>query len=314
MIPWNKLPKDIQKSLLVMIVLSGGATSSACCPIVCDPAPPPPTSPRVTPSMTPMICDPPPPPALTRTPSSLGTLTPMICDPAPPPASSRTPIGIGTITPMICDPPPPPSATIAGRPTETPAALRHFRMISLHTTGGLSLTGESVRGTVRDTSGDPIDQVKVSVQEGKTHVVTFSGSDGEFILGLPGPGSFLVTVGEDRSSAISISIQTNELATMEWQETSSDPASSLPLAEIRTVDIEYGSDMEFNAVSSWQDAEYRWTVSGGRIAGSGDTIVWDPPEAPGRYLLQVVADWGRTGLAVDSIVLLVREDGSKHIL
>ena len=38
-------------------------------------------------------------------------------------------------------------------------------------------------------------------------------------------------------------------------------------------------------------------------------MVWQPPAEPGRYLIQVVADWGRLGLAVDATVLVVQEDG-----
>ena len=92
MIPWQKLPKDLQRALLAIVVLSGeAAAASSCRPMVCDPAPPPRTSPTptLTPtsSVTPMICDPAPPPTITRTP----TVTPMICDPAPPPTATPTP-------------------------------------------------------------------------------------------------------------------------------------------------------------------------------------------------------------------------------
>ena len=86
MIPWQKLPKDLQRTVLAIVVLSGeAAAASSCRPMVCDPAPPPRTTPTptMTPAspLTPMICDPAPPPTITRTP----TMTPMICDPAPPP-------------------------------------------------------------------------------------------------------------------------------------------------------------------------------------------------------------------------------------
>ena len=46
MIPWQKLPKDLQRTILAIVVLSGeAAAASSCRPMVCDPAPPPRTSP-----------------------------------------------------------------------------------------------------------------------------------------------------------------------------------------------------------------------------------------------------------------------------
>src|SRR5512143_772361 len=56
MIPWNKLPQEAQKSLLVFIVLSSGASLAGCrepTPIICDPAPPPSVMPPATP--TPLV-------------------------------------------------------------------------------------------------------------------------------------------------------------------------------------------------------------------------------------------------------------------
>jgi hypothetical protein len=87
----------------------------------------------------------------------------------------------------------------------------------------------------------------------------------------------------------------------------------LPLAEIRTVDIVWEDGLTFGAETPWPGARYRWSVSGGTLAGSGEGVVWQPPAEPGRYLLQVVADWGQAGLAVDALVLAVEEDGSVTI-
>jgi hypothetical protein len=44
-----------------------------------------------------------------------------------------------------------------------------------------------------------------------------------------------------------------------------------------------------------------------------EQVMWQPPAEPGRYLLQLVADWGYEGLAVDSLVLTVNRDGSIYI-
>jgi hypothetical protein len=100
--------------------------------------------------------------------------------------------------------------------------------------------------------------------------------------------------------------------------TAGEAHAALPLAEIRTVSIYWddgdaGGDgsLRFEAASPWQGALYRWSTSGGTLgAGAGGQATWQPPAEPGRYLLQVVADWGATGMAVDALVLVVGSDGS----
>jgi hypothetical protein len=178
MVPWNKLPKDLQKAILSLIILYGSASVSC--------------------RLGPVICDPPPPPTTAPKPTATPTVTPMICDPPPPP----------TVTPMICDPPPPPP-----------------------------------------TGGESRPQL------------------------------------EDR----------------------------LPLAEIRAVEIVWEDGLTFGAETFWPGARYRWSVSGGTLSESDEGVVWQPPAEPGRYLLQVVVDWGQAGLAVDALVLAVEEDGSVTI-
>ena len=147
MIPWNKLPKDMQKAILVMIAMYGGSTAAACRPpgpVICDPAPPPTTSP--VPPVTPIICDPAPPPALTvspllASPTPTATLTPtatptatpttpIICDPAPPPS----------VTPMIFDPPPAPSSFREAPPSAAYATLPLAEIRSVHIVRGDALT------------------------------------------------------------------------------------------------------------------------------------------------------------------------------
>jgi hypothetical protein len=95
------------------------------------------------------------------------------------------------------------------------------------------------------------------------------------------------------------------------------PGAALPLAEIRTVSIYWddaaGDSAEgllFEAGSPWTGARYRWSASGGTLAGDGKQVTWQPPDREGRYLLQVVADWDAAGLAVDALVLVVGDDGS----
>lgn len=206
MIPWNSLPKDLQKAILVMITLYGGSTAAACRPpgpVICDPAPPPTTSP--VPPITPIICDPAPPPAL--------TVSPLLASPTPTATPTATPT-----TPIICDPAPPPSATpMIFDPPPAPSSFREA------------------------------------------------------------PANALV--------------------------------SALPLAEIRSVHIVRGNALTFAATTPWPGARMRWTASGGALLQDGSAVTWQPPAEPGRYLLQVVADWGQVGLAVDALVLEVGKDG-----
>jgi hypothetical protein len=125
MIPWHRLPKEIQRAILAMMLLSGeAAAASSCAPMVCDPPPPPSVQPQPTPVMSPIICDPAPPPAsatptATTTPGRPPAKTPMIFDPPPPPATGTptatatstatpTPARPPAKTPMIFDPPPEP--------------------------------------------------------------------------------------------------------------------------------------------------------------------------------------------------------------
>jgi hypothetical protein len=96
-----------------------------------------------------------------------------------------------------------------------------------------------------------------------------------------------------------------------------EPRAALPLAEIRTVSIywddssaEQEGGLIFEAGSPWPGARYRWSASGGTLHDDGRQATWQPPHKAGRYLLQVVADWGATGMAVDALVLVVGDDGS----
>jgi hypothetical protein len=87
-------------------------------------------------------------------------------------------------------------------------------------------------------------------------------------------------------------------------------AALLPLAELRSVDVIWAGGLTFGASTPWPGARYRWTASGGSLATDGERAAWQPPAQAGRYLVQVAADWGRDGLAVDSVVLVVADDGN----
>lgn len=297
MIPWNKLPEDAQKAILTMIIVFGGASASCRLgPPICDPPPPPAT--------TPMLCDPPPPPpsmtprpTLTPTPSATPTLplppTPMICDPAPPPS----------VTPMICDPPPPP-------PPVTVAPGQRFTIRTVQIVSDESISGIAIRGTLVDQDGQPLGGLPILINHNGSQIERFSDELGAFYFSSPEAGSYVVGVQGDATSQLNLNLKLHEVADVEWMESREGSQAPLPLAEVRSVDIVWQDWLAFAAETPWPDARYRWSVSGGALVKTDRGVTWQPPLEPGRYLLQVVADWGRVGLAVDAIILVVEDDGS----
>jgi hypothetical protein len=284
MVPWNKLPKDLQKAILAMIAMGGGT-------IACG-------------RVGPMVCDPPPPPTTTSLPTGMPLRTPMICDPAPPPTriATSTPI----MTPMICDVPP--------RPAITPTAMRqrHFQAHKFELSSDPTLTGAGARGTVVDSRGQPLAGLKVMAQDPNSDLrfVGVTDSNGTFMLLIPKPGDYLLMVEGDYGNGLRLNLKQHDLVIMEWAEIEGQSQLLLPLAEIRTVDITWHDGLTFGAEAPWPDARYRWSASGGTLVEDGERVTWQPPAEPGRYLLQVVADWGQVGLAVDALTLTVEEDGS----
>ncbi len=293
MVPWNKVPRDVQKTVLALLVLSGVSTTASCCgPIVCDPAPPPRTA-------SPIICDPPPPPRS-------GSPSPIICDPPPTP---RTAAPTRTPGPIICDPQPAPSVTRTPGTNNTPAAVRRFRLRSLQMTSDSTLDGAAVRGSVYDQQNQPLGDVPITVKTQGTIIDVRTARNGSFFVRVPNPGSYQLIVGGDQTSALPLELKPHDVANVEW-EVMSTSALPLPLAEIRTVDIVWGDGLTFRVDTAWSGARCRWSVSGGTLMEEADDVTWEPPTEPGRYLLQLFADWGYEGLAVDSLVLTVRADGS----
>ncbi len=299
MVPWNLIPKDLQKAILAMVVLYGGTMAcSPTGPVICDPAPPPTSSPLPTPRI---YGDPTAPPPTARPPTATPQRTPMICDPPPPPTRAATPPPFKT--PMICDPAPHPAITPA-----VPAS-RHFQVRSLQTSSDPSLQGAKVQGVIIGQQGLPLGGLKVTAQ-GQSQIQVVSGSDGEFSLYIPEPGDYKLMVEGDEDHAVRLELKLHDLVTIRWVEVKGTSQAPLPLAEIRTVDIAWEDGLTFGAETPWPSARYRWSVSGGTLVESGEGMTWQPPAEPGRYLLQVVADWGQAGLAVDALTLVVEGDGS----
>ena len=281
MVPWDMLPKDLQKAILAMIILYGGA--------------------RVCAGPGPMVCDPPPPPTSTPPPFK----TPMICDPIPAPTRTATPTLFKT--PMICDPPP--------RPSITPTAIvgRHFQLTSLKTQSDPSLQGAVIRGNVRDGQGRPLKGLRVTAQ-GNTQYQATTGNEGDYAINIGELGEYQIMVEGSQAYAVSLQLKQHDVVTIGWVEVKETSSQiPLPLAEIRSVDLVWDDGLTFGAESPWPDARLRWSVSGGTIVEEDECVTWWPPAEPGRYLLQVVADWGQAGLAVDALTLVVEEDGSINV-
>lgn len=297
-IPWPKLSKETQKAILTLFVMSGGAATTRCCPpLICDPPPPPRTA-TPSPPRNPIICDPAPPPSMSPT----RLRTPMICDPPPPPRVTLTP----SRSPVICDPPPPPHTSTPA--TATPVGQRRFQLRALQMTTDTTLKGAAVRGNVLDAQGQPLGDVKITVQTTGTVIDVVTARNGSFFVRVPDPGSYTLIIGGDKNSAFPLQLKQFDVANIEWVELA--PQSLLPLAEIRSVDIVWHDDFTFQADSPWTGAHYRWSVSGGKLIEGTDGVAWIPPTEPGRYLLQLIADWGADGLAVDALTLAVAADGT----
>ena len=283
MVPWNMLSKDLQKTLLAMVILYGST--------------------RVCSGPGPMVCDPQPPPTLTIRPTSFQT--PMICDPMPPPTQTPTPTP--SKTPMLCDPPPRPSSP---PPTVTRGpASQHYQVRNVQTSSDQSVPGALVKGIVRNEQGRPVQGVPI-VAQGQAAYRAVTNNAGEYTVSIGAPGDYRIMVEGAPEFALPLQLQLHDVVSVEWMQVQDKGSLPLPLAEIRTVEIVWNDGWDFAAETPWPEARLRWSASGGQLFETEDGITWQPPTEPGRYLLQVVADWGYAGLAVDAITLVVEPDGS----
>jgi hypothetical protein len=202
---------------------------------------------------------------------------------------------------MICDPPPPPPATVAPGQHFTP---RRVQIASDRTAPGVN-----IRASIVDQAGQPVSGLRVLIEHAGEEVPLYSGQGGTFFANFPEAGTYILSIEGSESSRLTLELKLHDVATVEWEESRGESRLPLPLAEIRAVSIVRRAGLSFTAETPWPDARYRWSVSGGALVEAANGVTWQPPTQPGRYLLQVVADWGRTGLAVDAAVLVVEEDG-----
>ena len=227
---------------------------------------------------------------------------PVVCDPAPPPS----------VTPMICDPPPMPSSTPPPEavPTITVAPGQHFTGQVVQTASNPQRAGAAIKGTLVDQYGQPLGGLSVTVERDGWQARAVSDGAGAFSFELPEAGTYTLAIEGDEADALTLKLEQYDEVTVEWVESWEGSLVPLPLAEVRTVEIVRENGLAFAADTPWPGARYGWSVSGGTLVEKGERVVWQPPAEAGRYLLQVVADWGRTGLAVDAAILVVERDGS----
>jgi hypothetical protein len=219
------------------------------------------------------------------------------------------------MTPMICDPPPRPDLTPQPEPSAE-VALPNFEARNVQVVSDRVQEGIEVRGTVADRQGNPMRNVRIALAAAEVEISSRTNRDGSYTLRFERPGAYQMFVGVDKSRSVPLDLKPHDLATVDWVAVSAESRAPLPLAEIRTVKIAQiaagaaaSSGLAFAAASPWPDADYRWRVSGGTLTGAGPRVRWQSPADPGRYLLQVVADWDYAGIAVDAVVLTVTADG-----
>lgn len=214
---------------------------------------------------------------------------------------------------MLCDPPPQPD--LSPRSKLTPeAALQGFEASSVQVAPGRAQEWIEVRGTVKDHLGNSVPQAIITLLAPGFEITSSTDDSGVYSLHISAPGSYRVFVGADKGHSVPLDLKLHDLATVDWVAVSAESRAPLPLAEIRTVKIaqvtaDSAQNLDFAAASPWPDADYCWTVSAGTLTAAGPRARWQPPVEPGRYLLQVVADWDFAGLAVDAVVLAVAADG-----
>jgi hypothetical protein len=216
---------------------------------------------------------------------------------------------------MICDPPPGPDRAPRPKPSAE-VALTGFEARSVQVLPDRIAVGIEVWGTVSDYLGNPVPQAKITVMMPGIEITSSTSDSGAYSLRVTAPGAYRMFVGVDQSHSVPLDLKLHDLALVEWAGTAPESQAPLPLAEIRTVKIAQvtaGSApaqyLDFAATTPWPDAHCHWSVSGGTLTETGPRVRWQPPAEPGRYLLQVVADWDYAGLAVDAVVLTVTADG-----
>ncbi len=166
---------------------------------------------------------------------------------------------------------------------------------------------------MRDAAGSPLAGFTVLVTCSTCTPVwqgsATSDASGYFALAMPQAGTYTLSIVGDEASAVAVVLDEQDAAVVNFTETWDEALAPLPLAEVRSVALVCEDELTFSTESAWPGARYHWSVSGGTLVEQAGRMRWDPPVAPGRYLLQVVADWGWRGLAVDSAVLVVTPEG-----
>jgi neutral amino acid transport system permease protein len=78
--------------------------------------------------------------------------------------------------------------------------------------------GESVRGTITDEDGEPVEGVDILVEtvEGETVGTATTGADGTYELELPGPGEYRATIDQEKLEELELELRNPDKATLEF--------------------------------------------------------------------------------------------------
>jgi hypothetical protein len=211
------------------------------------------------------------------------------------------------MTPVICDPAPP--------PTFVPS-LQHFRVLSSSTENNPQVTIATIRGHVLAPNGIPYRDVEVTARSVDQTITVKTDGTGLYTIHLGTVGPYSVFVQQDEENLLQIDVKEHDVLLIDWVSVPQPPSSqakTLPLAEIRSVKISHIGGSTFRADTPWPNARFQWMVSQGTVERNGGEVTWSFSTSPGRHLLQVIADWGAEGIAVDALTLIVQDDGTTEL-
>jgi hypothetical protein len=93
-------------------------------------------------------------------------------------------------------------------------------------------------------------------------------------------------------------------------QTTEEPANQVPVIGTLTADLRVPALGNTQVTCDASDADgdqlnYRWTATDGSIDGSSSTVTWTAPQKPGSYMITVVVNDGKGGVAKKDLILTV---------
>ncbi len=91
---------------------------------------------------------------------------------------------------------------------------------------------------------------------------------------------------------------------------SSEPVNDAPVIARLAADLQVQQLGETQVICDASDANddtltYRWTCTDGTLSGSGAAVTWSAPEKPGTYMITVVVNDGKGGVAKKDVIVTV---------